>query len=119
MTCYAHDRSIDLAASAHLTLDNACGTPLRVTRGTLWVTQEASYEDVILHAGDQWTIERQGRTVIQAHEEARLCVPASAAGWTQARHERIARWRRRLQGTVRASVAGWLCLRAKRVLPYY
>ena len=119
MACPATDASIDLAFASHLSLDDARGTLIRVTRGTVWITQERSYLDIILQAGDAWTVERNGRTIIQAQDDARLCLPAAPRrGWHA--------WKQRLvQGThegrafLRSVGREWTSLCPKRALPYF
>ena len=49
-------------------LDGARGTTLRVTRGTLWITLENDTRDIVLAAGDSYTIDRGGLTLIEAQE---------------------------------------------------
>lgn len=113
------DVCIDLAAERHLTLDNARGTPLQVTRGTVWITQERSYDDVILTAGDRWVVERAGRTVIQAQSDASVCIAVMTGAWRRVIHEHWTRWRAGVTARRRQAMHGWLCLRTKRTLPYY
>jgi len=45
-----------------------------VTRGTLWITQEDDPQDVVLRAGDNWVVERNGLTVVEAQDDAIFCV---------------------------------------------
>lgn len=119
MACRATDSSIDLATASHMSLDDARGTRIRVLRGTVWITQERSYDDIILHAGDAWTIEKNGRTIIQAHDDTRLCLPQAPRRWW---HD----WQQRLvQGTLdgrafmRSVGRGWWSLCPSRALPYF
>ncbi len=114
-----HDVCIDLPAERHLTLDNARGTPLHVTRGTLWITQERSYDDVILQEGDHWVVERAGRTVIQAQSDASVCLAVRTGAWRQTMRRYWTRWRAGAAATRRHAMRGWLCLRSQRTLPYY
>lgn len=113
------DVCIDLAAERHLTLDNVRGAPLQVTRGTVWITQERSYDDVILKAGDRWVVEHNGRTVIQAQDNASLRIAVRTGAWRHAALRRWSRWRAAFTTLRRQAMHGWLCLRAKRTLPYY
>ena len=119
MACRATDASIDLATASHLSLDDARGTLIRVSSGTVWITQERSYDDIILQAGDAWTVERNGRTIIQAQDDARLCLPATPRSCWHA-------WRQRLvQGTsegrafMRSVGHEWASLCPRRALPYF
>jgi len=74
MICAGYTKVWDLTAGELVRLDGARGTTLRVTRGTLWLTQERDSRDIVLAAGDVFTIERGGLTLIQAHGSASVCV---------------------------------------------
>jgi hypothetical protein len=63
-----------------LKLDGARGTTLRVTRGTLWLTQEHDTRDFVLTAGDVYTIDRGGLTLVEAQNRASVCVLTHQAG---------------------------------------
>ena len=58
----------DLAPGEHS--HDARGTTLRVTRGTLWITQEDDTHDIVLRAGDIWMVERDGLTIVEAQNDA-------------------------------------------------
>ena len=74
MACYESGTTIGLTAGEAVTIADVRGATLRVRRGVLWVTQERVQEDVILRAGDTWTVERDGATVLEAQEDARVYV---------------------------------------------
>jgi hypothetical protein len=57
----------ELAPEELIGIDGGRGTTLQVTRGTLWLTFEHDTRDVVLAAGDSFTIDRGGLTLIQAH----------------------------------------------------
>ena len=76
MACDGYTKVWDLTAGEIVGLDGARGTTLRVTRGTLWLTFERDARDVVLSAGDVFTIDRGGLTVVEAHGEATVCVIA-------------------------------------------
>jgi len=65
---------IDLAARETVPLTDLRGVTLRVTRGSLWITQQDDTQDIVLRAGDNWTIERNGLTLVEAQQDATLCV---------------------------------------------
>ena len=111
--------SIDLATASHVSLADARGTVIRVTRGTVWITQERSYDDIILHAGDAWTVERDGLTIIQAHDDARLCVPQPPRRWWHAWQQKLAQQSNDGRAFMRSIARGWLSLCPHRALPYY
>ena len=65
---------IDLGARESLPLPDLRGTTLRVTRGTLWITQQNDTQDIVLRPGDNWTIERNGLTLVEAQQDATFWV---------------------------------------------
>jgi len=76
MVCAGYTKVWDLASGELVTLDGARGTTLRVTRGTLWLTLERDTRDVVLTAGDSFTIDRGGITLIEARGSTTVCVIA-------------------------------------------
>ena len=69
-----------LAAREHVLLDDAHGTRLRVTRGTLWITLERDPRDVVVTTGDAFTIDRPGRTIVEAQDRSTVRVDAPSRG---------------------------------------
>ena len=94
-----NNRLLNLEHGDLIELPDARGTTLRVTRGTLWVTQERDRRDVVLGAGDTWTVERPGLTVGEAQGDVGVVViglgPAEAGVCS-----RRLRWQDRLAGWV-------------------
>jgi hypothetical protein len=76
MICAGYTKVWELAPDELVKLDGARGTTLRVTRGTLWLTLEHDTRDVVLEAGDTFTIDRGGLTLIEAQSSATVCVLA-------------------------------------------
>ena len=74
MACNGYTKVWDLAAGELVQLSRAEGTLLRVTRGTLWITQERDPRDIVLEAGDTFMIERGGLTLIEAQRQTTVCV---------------------------------------------
>jgi hypothetical protein len=74
MVCAGYTKVWSLAAGELVRLDGARGTTLRVTRGRIWLTQERDVRDIVLESGDVFTIDRTGRTVIEAQVGATVCV---------------------------------------------
>ena len=106
MTCDGYTRVWELAPREIVRLDGARGTTLRVTRGCVWLTQERDTRDIILDAGDTFTIERGGRTLLEAQGDASVCVlahyVAAARGGRRRSHATRARaWLRWIRGAVR------------------
>src|SRR5690349_1693763 len=78
MACYESATVIRLASREAITLPDIRGTTLRVTRGTLWLTQEHDRGDVVLRAGDNFVVESDGKTVVEAQDDATFAVVGSA-----------------------------------------
>ncbi len=76
MVCNGYTKVWELSAGEMIQLDGARGTTLRVTRGTLWLTLENDTRDIVLTAGDSFTIDRGGLTLVEAQDSAIVCVLA-------------------------------------------
>jgi hypothetical protein len=74
MACFETGTVISLASREAITLPDVKGATLRVTRGIVWLTQENDRKDVVLRPGDNWVIEADGDTVVEAQDNAMLCV---------------------------------------------
>lgn len=74
MACIRPGTLIELAPREAITLNDVRGSTVRVTRGTLWLTQEDDPSDVILRVGDNWVVEKGGATVLEAQDDARVWV---------------------------------------------
>jgi hypothetical protein len=100
MACYETSTIIDMTAREAITLQDVRGATLRVTRGTLWLTQEKDRNDVVLRAGDNWVVERDGATVLEAQDDTVVCVIgrpiADATLHERVRPPRVHDWRDRL-----------------------
>ena len=103
---------IDLAAREAITLQDVRGSTLRVTRGTVWLTQENDPSDVILRVGDNWVVERAGATVLEAQDDTLVWVIGrQVAPARSANDASYADWRARL--------ARLFSLAARQPVPYY
>ena len=78
MLCKGYDEVLDLTDGELVEMRDVRGATLRVTRGTLWVTQDQDPRDVVLRAGDVWAVERQGLTLAEAQGGATVCVLGAA-----------------------------------------
>jgi hypothetical protein len=87
MICSGYTKVWELGSKELVELDGARGTTLRVTRGTLWLTQEGDPRDIVLEAGDAYTIESGGLTIIEAQEAATVCVLSHHIDEIHVRHE--------------------------------
>jgi len=90
MVCAGYTKIWELASGEFVRLDGARGTTLRVTRGTLWLTQERDVRDIVLSAGDAFTIERSGITLVEALDSATVCVLAHFVDEVRVRARRAA-----------------------------
>lgn len=108
------NRLLSLVDGDLVELRDARGATLRVDHGSVWVTQERGRHDIVLRAGDAWTIERGGVTVAEARGDTALRVAGNDPAGTTVRTRRI-RWQER--------VSAWLATRldlymSQRWLPY-
>ncbi len=74
MVCDGYTKVWDLVPDELVRLDGARGTTLRITRGVVWITLENDTRDVILTAGDVFTIDRGGLTLVEAQGRSTVCV---------------------------------------------
>jgi DUF2917 family protein len=112
MLCNGYDEVLELSHGEIVELTDARGTTVRVTKGTVWLTQQDDTQDVVLRQGDVWTIERQGLTLLEAHGETLVCVVGERVAAVRSRTStglRLRDWVRSLWG-----VAG-----KDRIVPYY
>ncbi len=66
-----------LANREVLDLDDAVGVRIEARSGAVWVTQEQDRRDLVLKQGESCTIERAGRTVVQALGSSRVNLQAA------------------------------------------
>ncbi len=64
--------TIRLVRNGLLGIDDGRGMRVRVRSGTVWLTQHDDPRDVVLREGESFTIERAGRTVVQALDPSEL-----------------------------------------------
>jgi hypothetical protein len=115
MLCNGDDKVLDLAHGDLVELADARGTTLRVTKGTLWITQERDRRDIVLAAGDVWTVEQHGLTLVEAQGAATVCLVGTAAEFAHSRSRRL-----RLSTRIKALLASYLDGHLEeRRLPYY
>ena len=113
MLCNGYDEVLQLAHGELVELVDARGATVRVTKGTIWLTQQDDTQDVVLRPGDVWTIERQGLTILEAQSDALVCVLGTAV-----ERARVARagLRERLNSWLRSK---WATPGPHRTTPYY
>jgi hypothetical protein len=74
MACFETGTVVSLDSREAVTLPGIRGATLRVTQGTLWLTQEGDPHDVVLRTGDNFVVESDGATVVEAQDAALFCV---------------------------------------------
>ena len=104
MLCTGYTKIWELARNELVRLDGARGTTLRVTRGTLWITLENDTRDIVLTAGDSYTIDRGGLTLVEAQSASTVCVLAHHVEESRQRANRPAVNR----PAAYPGIAGWL-----------
>ena len=116
MVCNGYTKVWDLAPDELVKLDGARGTTLRVTRGKLWITLENDTRDVVLEAGDVFTIDRGGLTLVEAQGRATVCMMGRPIDEVHVHprepeaHARIGNWLRSL---------GAAAVSRRRFVPHY
>ena len=53
-------------------LIDAAGATAALDSGCLWITMDGDRRDIVLRAGDSWTVERNGRTLMHAEAASKL-----------------------------------------------
>ena len=99
MLCTGYTKVWELAPNEIVRLDGARGTTLRVTSGGVWITLENDKRDIVLTAGDSYTIDRGGLTLVDAQGKSTVCVLAHHVRETRQPANRPARY---------PGLAGWL-----------
>ena len=91
MICPGYPKTLSLTQGDLVELNDARGTTLRVTRGTLWLTQDQDTRDIVLSAGNVFTVERQGLTLAEAQDDATVCLvgPGAEAAFSRSRRIRV------------------------------
>ena len=74
MACFETGTVVNMSAREAITLPNIRGATLRVTRGTLWLTEERVRDDVVLRPGDNWLVESGGNTVVEAQGDVTFSI---------------------------------------------
>ena len=112
IACFETGTVVKLAAREAIALPNIRGATLRVTKGTLWLTEERARDDIVLRAGDNWLVESNGNTVVEAQGDATFCI----VGLGRRTLEQPAR--ERPTATLLATLATWLVAPPSHTVPY-
>jgi len=103
---------VNLSAREAITLPDIRGATLRVTKGTLWLTEERVRDDIVLRPGDNWLVESDGNTVVEAQGSATFSiVGVDHRTFTQPSRERPT-------ATLLAALATWLVAPPSHAVPY-
>ncbi len=74
MACYESGTVVSLSHREAISLPDIRGATLRITQGTLWLTQEQQRGDIVLRPGDNWVVEHNGNTVVEAQNDVVFCI---------------------------------------------
>lgn len=67
-------RSKKLASGARITITDGVATTIRIDDGEVWITEQGSFIDHILRAGQSYALDRPGMALVSAQGEARITV---------------------------------------------
>jgi pseudouridine-5'-phosphate glycosidase len=79
MNITAQHTKHELAARARLALRDIGGATITCLSGSIWLTMEGDSRDVMLAPGTSFKVERDGLTLLAAHEASVVQVQAKAA----------------------------------------
>jgi hypothetical protein len=80
MACFESGTVVSLTHREALALPDVRGATLRVIQGTVWLTEEHAPRatdvphDIVLRPGDNWVVEHDGNTVVEAQNDAVFCM---------------------------------------------
>lgn len=70
-------RATTLARGTLQSIADARGASVQCLQGAIWLTQQGDARDIVLEAGDQATIERNGTSIVFALADARFVLSDS------------------------------------------
>ncbi len=90
---------IGLSKRQTLSLRDGAGVRIEARCGAVWVTQDHDVRDIVLRAGESFTLDARGQAIVQALEPARIrLTPAVTAaarvrrrGWIEQVGDALAR----------------------------
>ena len=118
MGCFDNGTAIELAKFDNLPLRDARGTILRVTRGSLWITQENDTRDLVLRTGDSLAVERDGLTIVEAQADSTVCVTGRNVDAVLAAQRAVTMPVPTVWGRLRGALS-WLTPASTRTVPYF
>lgn len=84
MNLVSHPAPTRLAHRKVLDLRDRTGDRVECLDGSVWITQDGDPRDVVLDAGESFTLDRPGTALVYALEDARVVVQRPAAPALQA-----------------------------------
>lgn len=86
----------DLTAGSILRLRDGQGLAVVVFEGLVWITQSGDRRDIVLAAGESFSVDRPGLTLVQAFRDSKLMVVEGGpqAPWPAASSTELHRWAR-------------------------
>ena len=66
MNIHLNTSPVCLARRQAVTLTQAKGSEIRCLRGSLWITQDGDPRDIVLEAGESFTVDRRGPAIVWA-----------------------------------------------------
>lgn len=77
MQIQLHDSNLQLARHGHIQVIDGRGASVRCLQGSLWLTQDGDPNDVVLTAGESFTLDRDGLAIIYATADATVSLSAA------------------------------------------
>lgn len=68
----SHCPDVAMARGSISQLDHAADTRLRCLSGSVWITVDGQYDDVVLEPGQSWVVPGPARVIAQAMERSVL-----------------------------------------------
>ena len=62
----------DLSAGSILRVSDGQGRAIAVFEGQVWITQQGDQRDIVLAAGESFSLDHQGLTLVQAFRDSKL-----------------------------------------------
>jgi Protein of unknown function (DUF2917) len=72
MQLVANNSALLLDRRQTVELIDAAGATAVLDKGCLWITMDGDRRDIVLGAGESWTVERNGRTLLYAEAPSTL-----------------------------------------------
>ena len=74
------DSALVLDTHETIELIDAAGATATLDSGCLWITMDGDRRDIVLRAGDHWTVERNGLTLVHAAARSTLRIERPVKG---------------------------------------